>query len=352
MKSRQRILKIIHRWLGLMLCLSLLVMSVTGAMLVWKKEYLWLSFDEARAALQTDSVSLAQAIERIERIHPQNELSAIQLHSNDLSLHKVYLADGQAAWHNQAGEKLTQWQANGRFEDWLLDLHHRFLLGNRVGLNIAGLSGLLLIPLVLLGVVIWWPRRQGITRGVLPKSMSRPYLINSHGNLGAFTFIPILLIAITGIILVYPQQSQQVLLEPFLDEASYEAHEGPLDSLVGNTHSRWLRVIERSRAMYPEAKIRWVRPASDFSEYRIVGLQQKGDWNQTGSTTIYIDAAQGFMDVNIDQLRKSNIERVFDFAAPLHTGNISLWYRLLLFCIGLAMSAISFFGLASFLKKR
>ncbi len=344
-------LRFAHRWLGVLLCSSILVISVTGVLLVWKKEFLWLSFAESRTQLQTDSASLASSIEKIEASYTKNPLSLIQLHSEGLALHKAYLYDGQVAWHDQSGVKLGQWQANGRFEEWLLDLHHRFLLGNRIGLNIAGFSGLLLIPLVLLGLVLWWPRRRSLSEGLLPHNLHKAELIRSHSNLGLLSFLPVLIIAITGVILVYPEQTRQVLVEPFSDENDYEAQDGPVDSTTGAEHASWLRVIERSRLLYPNADIRWVTPASFFSAHRIVGLQQKGDWNRTGKTTVYIEAAGGYMDVNLDELRKSKIERTYNLAYSLHAGKFTIWYRLFLSVVGIAMTLIAIFGMVSFFRK-
>lgn len=347
-------LKWLHRWLGLAICVFILNISLTGSLLVWKKEYLWLSLPDARDTIQRDVVSLAQTIEKISASYAENELQLIQIHSENLSLHKAYIDQGKRAWYNQQGEIIDQWTGNGRFEDWLLDLHHRFLLGNDIGLNIAGFSGLFLIPMLLLGILIWWPRRRTLQLGLLPsklKGIKRGELIRSHSNLGAVFFLPVLIICITGIILTYPNQSREWLLDPFLSEENYIISEGPVDSINGNAFTSWQQVLQRALAQYPNAIIRWVSPETSFTPYRIVGLQQTSSWNRSGKTTIYIDAKEGYMDVNIDNSKRAIVEQLYDFSYPLHTAKLDLWYRVLLTLIGLALFLIALFGCISVLRK-
>lgn len=275
----------------------------------------------------------------------------------DLALHKVYLTDNATAWHTQTGEQIVQWQGTDRLEDWLLDLHHRFLLGNTVGLNIAGFSGLLLIPLMLIGLFIWWPRKHTLKMGLLPtkqqlKQLHRGALIRSHGNLGAVFILPLFIIVITGIILIYPFESKDLLVDNFINDDIYDEFTDQLDDVYGSNEASWLRVIERSLDMHPQARIRWVSFPDYFSPYKILGLQQAKGWNTNGQTKIYIEAKAGYMDVNTDALARPIIERTYNFSYPLHTAKLGLWHRLLTTLIGLSLSIMAFFGLISYFKKK
>ena len=216
-------------------------------------------------------------------------------------------------------------------------------------------SGLFLVVMLLLGILIWWPRRGTLKLGLLPSKFTgikRGELIRSHGNIGAITFLPIMVICITGIILTYPKQSREWLLDPFLSDDNYLLSEGPIDSINGSEFTSWSQVLQRAQQQYPSSIIRWVTPESSYTPYRIVGLQQTNGWNRSGKTTIYIDAKAGYMDVNIDNLKKPLIERLYDFTYPLHTAKLDLWYRLLLSLIGLSLFVIALFGCISFFKKR
>ena len=79
-------IKLFHRYIGLLLCLIMLSISLTGVVLIWKKEYLWLSVDGARESVDTSL--LAKAIENIEASYADDEVTFVQLYSEDLSIHK------------------------------------------------------------------------------------------------------------------------------------------------------------------------------------------------------------------------------------------------------------------------
>ena len=341
-------LKLTHRWVGLLLCLSIFIISLSGVLLLWKKEYLWLSFEQARQDQVEDSALQARSIENIIRHYQKNEVRSIQLNSEGLSLHKVFLTEKRYAWHDSSGNKLEVWKGNERIEDFLLDLHHRFLLGNTIGLNIAGFSGLLLLPLMLVGLWLWWPRRKVMRFGLLPKKLDRSALMRRHSNLGATAILPIFALAISGVILVYPDQSRQVLLTPFVTKSDYEQQ---IDRLSGKQYAHWQSVLERVNNLYPLSKVRWVSPPSEDYPNMIVGVQQHSAWNTTGQTAVYFDSKSGIMDGNANALLNSTLERVYNFSYPLHTGKLGLWYRLIMSLFGAILCAMTVFGFISYLKR-
>jgi len=106
--------RIFHRYLGLSLSVILLIMSITGVMLLWKKEYLWLNIGDSRELITPEL--LPNAITNIESQYKLNEVVFIQFYSEDLAIHKVFLSERRYAWHNQRGDFIQLWQGNERFE--------------------------------------------------------------------------------------------------------------------------------------------------------------------------------------------------------------------------------------------
>ena len=341
----------IHRYLGLLLSIIVCVVSLSGTLLLWKKEFLWLDFVDARQSI--DTTALAKAITRIETRYPVNDVVFIQLYSEDLSLHKVYLRNRHYAWHNQQGQQLEVWSGNGRFESWLLDVHHRFLLGNSVGLQIAGFSGLLLMALLVIGLCIWWSRRRTLRLGLLPNSMKRGVLMRSHGNIGAVFSWPIFMLGLTGVILVYPSQSSFVLVNAFGDDAPPVKQLESFD--VSNGLPDWQSAITSVYKRFPGAQIRSVSPstykqpmASQKASLSI-GFQQAGGWHRLGQSSItYRHNGQLIIK---DELQQPRLKRVFDFSYPLHTAKLGLFYKCCLTLVGLAMLLLSLLGLMSYAKR-
>ncbi len=323
----------------------MLSISLTGCLLIWKPEYLWLTIYQARETQNHDSGFIVDAIESIENHHPRGSIKLIQIFSEDLALHKVFLSNQQYAWHDQRGDLVQKWGSKQRIEDWLLDLHHRFLLGNAIGLNIAGFGGLLLIPLILIGLFIWWPRRRFLKIGVMPKSIRHGSLIGSHGNLGFLSIIPILIVSISGVILVYPMQARNFLLPKANNSllvSSVESHAPPI--------TNWSDRLATASSLYPQSRIRWVSPATEKYPNVSVGLQQAQAWNRMGNTTLsFIDDA---LTSNQNALTRSTAVRLMDFTFPLHVGKLDLWYRLLLTLFGLSLGSVSLLGLASYIRRR
>jgi len=336
--------KFVHRNLGILLCVLLFSISISGILLVWKKEYLWLSVAQARE--EVDLGLIPQAIERIEGDYPYGDVRFIQLYSEDLTLHKVFLSNRRYAWHRQNGEQIEVWSGNERLEDWLLDLHHRFLLGNAIGLNIAGFSGLLLIPLMLIGLIVWWPRRRTLKLGLWPTQLQRGSLLRSHGNVGGVSVLPVLLIALTGVILVYPVESRFVLLNGISENKTRTQ-----DKVTAQLDSRsWDNLIAETYRRYPGSRLRWVIPATAESPADVVGLQQALALNRTGKTSLTF-SPNGELTIS-DALAQPIKQRLFDFSYPLHVGKIGVWYRLLLTLFGLALAFLCGLGLLSFMQRR
>lgn len=336
----------LHRYLGLTLCLIMLTISITGVLLVWKKEYLWATIPEARQSPDISLPAIAAAIARIESVHPAGSVQLVRVTAEDLALYKVFLQGRQYAWHNQQGELIQQWGSNERFEDWLLDLHHRFLLGNTIGLNIAGFGGILLIPLAIVGFVLWWPRRRMLKLGVVPKQLQRGALIRSHGNIGGLAVLPILLIAITGVILVYPGEARTVFLWN-KNNNTQVANTG--NAPITKPINDMLTMLEIAVQQFPQARVRWVSLPSEKYPQTTIGLQQVKGWNRMGHTSVSFEA--GAMSANSNGLTKSMAERFLNFTYPLHVGKLDLWYRMLLTLFGLALAALSLLGLTSFLRR-
>lgn len=336
--------KSVHRYLGLALCLIMLSISISGVLLVWKREYLWLTIPSARAIV--DDRYIANALQKIESTYAKNEVQFVQLYSENLALHKVFLSDKRYAWHSQKGDQLELWTSNERIEDWLLDLHHRFLLGNTIGLNIAGFGGLLLMPLLIIGLFIWWPRRRFLKLGLWPGSFQRGAIMRSHGNLGGVSVLPIFLLALTGVILVYPVESRWFLVDFFTDR------QPPIERSVQVSleHLAWDSVIAAAGDQFPSSRLRWARPSSEETPNLVVGLQQAGAWNRTGRTSMtFSDNPEVIIVDAFEQPRK---ERIFGFSYSLHAGKLGLWYRMLLTVFGLALGTLCVFGLLSFLKRK
>jgi hypothetical protein len=154
------------------------------------------------------------------------------------------------------------------------------------------------------------------------------------------------------VILVYPDESQQWLLQPFRGEHYGEDFDQQVDAISGGQSGDWAQALQRSLQVFPGATLRTVQVANDFSGTRVIGLQQPGELSQQGLSKVYIDARGGFMDVRIDSQAQHVSERLYNAAYPLHTARMhTLSYKLWLTLSGLAVATLSTLGMVSFIRS-
>ncbi len=325
----------------------LLLVSITGVMLVWKREYLWVTIPQARELRAEQSV-LAEAAVAIASSHPEGEVMFVRFYSEGLSIHKVYLTGRRYAWHDEQGNLIQIWQGNERFEDWLLDLHHRLLLGNTFGLNAVGMGGLLVIFLMLSGAIIWWPWRRGYSMNFVPNNGRHGSLLKSHGQVGVTIALPALLIVTTGVILVYPTESRYILRdglgEPELPRTVV------VDAPELSSDVSWSAAFDYAQRRFPEGHLNWLSyPRADSTSFT-VGVQEAASFNVMANTTIKFGVEQGVIVKH--QSDQTINQQALDYAYPLHTGKFPTWYRLLLSVVGVLLAWLSFLGLLAFSKRK
>jgi len=304
-------MKKIHRYLGLVLSLIVLIISVTGVMLVWKREYLWVTVPEARE-LRSEDVELSNVVAVIQKSYSADELE------------------------------------NERFEDWLLDLHHRLLLGNAAGLNMVGFTGLLLLPMMVIGLLIWWPWRKSFRLNLVPATGRAGDIKKGHFETGVSIIAPVMMIVITGIILVYPSESRWLFRDGFSEALPPKTTVTESFNLPEKVS--WKRAFDVAEVLFPEGKLHWVSFARPGSSRFSIGVQEAGSWNRMGSSSVSFDNSGAATVKRQDE--QSIGEQGLSFAYPLHAGKLPTMYRLFISGTGLLLMWLCFLGLLSSLKRK
>jgi uncharacterized iron-regulated membrane protein len=345
------IARTLHAYSGVTIALLMLLISTTGSLLVWKQEYLEWVFPQARVQFTPTPEALAKIATAVEAQFPADDLTLIEFGTAVFPLTKVTMVDNRYAYLDAQGKIVTQWTLNDRPEEWLFDLHHRLLLGN-LGLTIVGCTGMAMLILVLAGVTAFWPMRRGFRQGWWPPTTTRRHLQGSHRNIGIVMALPLFMSAVTGITLAFPEPTQKLLLEPFRGPHYSEDFAEHLDGISGGHSGDWLPAMQRALQTFPGAQIRSAQTPNTFSPYRIIGVQQPGEWNPLGMSKVNIEAQGGFMDIRMDSQAQHVSERIYNAGYPLHTGRMdSLVYKLLLSLCGLLIATLSMLGLVSFTKR-
>jgi len=348
-----KVIRTLHAWVGLTLGLLFLLSSFTGTLLIWKEDYVRLTTPEARVDFDPTPQALARIGEAIEARFDNNDILGIQFATRAFPLTRVTLLDTNYAYVDVEGNVVDQWYMNDRIEEWLYDLHHRLLLED-LGLTITGLAALAGIVLVLMGLLTFIPLRRQFSRRLVPGSMKRSVLVASHRNLGIVISLPLLMTLVTGAMLAFPFEVEEIFLDELRRKQEYsDAMVVGIDSVSGEGQGDWLPALERTRAVFPEGEIRSATVPGGYSIHRVIGVQQQGTWNRTGLSKTYIDAELGYMDLRIDAQGFPLLERTINAGYPLHTGRTgSLVYKLLITLSGAGIFLLVFCAITSFIKSR
>lgn len=349
-RSAHTIIRDIHAFGAAAIATILILVSVTGAALVWKREYLWLTIEPARAGAELSLEQAARVYEEARNTYGDALLLTTFGHE-DLALHKLYLSDRRYAYLSNNGGLLASWQAGERIEEQLYDFHHRLLL-DTPGLWLVGASGLLMIILVPVGVVAWWPARRSF-RVLLWQSGAwrlRREARMTHRNLGLVSALPLLVVLATGVILVFPEEAQHVLLKDGLTAPGIISDRAMVAS-TQRTEPTTVDILRLAQAQFPGSTIRSISQSARNGGSFSIALQRPEEFHPRGWNTVVI-AASGEVVKLLDSQTLGTVEKAYKLVWPLHTARIdSVLYKVVLTLFGLGISGLALLGLVSFARR-
>ena len=225
----------IHLWTGLGIGLYVVMISLTGAVLIYRSE-LRQYFDPQPQVVQVAGprLSTAELITATERIFPDGSVEVWTdpedpTYAVTMSVASAESGRQQFLFDPYSGEYLGHALPWGwRLTTWLLDLHDNLLTGE-TGRVVNGIGAVLLTMLAMTGAVIWWPGLGSWRRSVVVdwRENWRRLTWTLHSVLGIWTLLFTLIWGITGIYLAFPGLFTAVVdyLEPF-DEESFDPRVG------------------------------------------------------------------------------------------------------------------------------
>ncbi len=213
----------IHLWTGIGLGLYVLIMSVTGSALVFRREMARaLARDTHIAAGPGTRMSEDELKQIAGRAYPDYEVSRVWLRKNPDQAVEIWLERRgkrmERLFNPYTGADLGDSLRIGfRFVLWLVDLHDN-LLGGQTGRLVNAAGGIFTLLLGLTGVIIWWPGIDTWIRSLSFRWKTNPKGFNwtLHSALGFWTFAFFFMWAISGIYLSIPGKFNAIVdfLEP------------------------------------------------------------------------------------------------------------------------------------------
>ena len=201
----------VHLWSGIGLGLYVILMSVTGSALVFRREMTRSLAREPRVAVGPGERLSEPELSRIAlRAYPGYEVDRVSLRKNPDQAAEIWLARGdkkvQRLFNPYTGADLGDpIRPAFRFVLWMVDLHDNLLLA-KTGRLLNAAGGIFTVLLGLTGAVIWWPGTDSWRRSLSFRWKTNPKGFNwtVHSALGFWTLGFFLMWAISGIYLSIP----------------------------------------------------------------------------------------------------------------------------------------------------
>lgn len=331
-----RLISVIHRWAGGFIGFLLALLGLTGAILVWKGE--WITLPGA-----SDPVveNVARMAEIVERARSEGKLSFITFASEEIGLHQLVYADGSGAYVRQDGVVVDRWASQWeRPELWLFDLHH-YLFAGEIGKAVTGAAGIAGILFAITGGVLWWRSRRSFKPRLLPTKLGPGPIVRHHRDVGLLT-MPLLVISmLTGVVMVF-EPARTMLLG---------REQRPAVTMQSVTDSSPEQVLALAKSRYPGAELRRLTLPRQAAGPSVVRMRQPFEWTPNGRTQIEVDA-DGKVTVE-DPAVANRAASISEKAYPVHSAKVGgIVWKLAMTLSGIALALLGSLAMWSFWARR
>lgn len=202
----------IHLWLGVAMAAYVLVISVSGSAVVFRREAsAWLvprSVPSTRGERLTGDALRAA----IAAAYPGYEITEVSEPTRAERPVQVTRSRGgrrsDRLFDPYAGVDMGDvFPPTLRALEWLVELHDNLLVEGRLGRQINALASALVGLMIVTGAVLWWPgRARWRKRLVLPRpSRTRRFLWHLHSVVGFWSFALLAVWVVTGLYFGFPR---------------------------------------------------------------------------------------------------------------------------------------------------
>lgn len=340
-----------HLWMGIAVGLYVMLISVTGAALLFRID-MQRALDPALFQPQTVGALVAPDVvfRGLEEAYPGMQIAGIDAPTDRRPTYLAYVRRGQeflTVLLDPSSGKVLGKLPERAFISALQRLHFDLLAG-QTGRIVNGAGAMLLLLLAMTGVVIWWQGASRWTRGLKVNPALAALRINweLHSAAGFWAVMFLAMWAITGLYFTFPQafrasvNALSALSTPVQPESRPPHAEAlPLARDVLLAHA-----IARS----PGSRVaRVVLPSSPTATFQVQFARHSP--TRTGETLhpVHLDQYSG-APVLAPAVRRSTGDIIMSLAAPLHTGSIGSWpVRISWLLFGLAPTLLFVTGFIS-----
>lgn len=346
-------LRLIHRWIGLLVALPIVLVSISGGLLVFRDSYYRVRWPvvahQATAAEYARQPELMAAIESTFGA----QVRTVKFPRAGVNAFHVYLTEEREALVDpRSGEVIATWHWKDDAGAFLFQLHAHLLMGAR-GEILNGYLAVVLLFISMSGIVLWYPRRRAAfrLRHAVPGGLSSAALLKSHAASGVFLLIPIALFAATGAGLVFYEQVGSAA-ERLLNATEAEVPSAAVAPRPDTPRADWTTLLAAARAALPESGPTMCYPGRGENVVFTCRKRLPGEWHPNGRSYVLIDPYTTQVLQTIDARAQGAGTRVMHAMYPLHAAKTGgLWLAALAVITGIGLAWLAIGGTWTYLTR-
>ena len=286
MKLRSLAFKL-HRYIGVMVGLLLLIIGLTGSALVFWHEIDYSQNLHLRSVIpQGERISLESAAKIVRSSYPNLQLSLIELPRKPEETYIVSMSSKDdksidVYVHPYTGKILGSGEWGRTLMTFIYNIHITLLAGE-VGDFVVGICGILLLLLGLTGLILWtgW-RRLATGFRIRWKSPTRLVNYDIHQVSGIVSSALLILMAFTGAAMIFYEQFESAVYAI----SNIPKPEEPKSTIVANRPRLAIdAVVQKANAPLPEGEITYITiPEKPDEAFMVAGKLPFGSdsiWSQ------------------------------------------------------------------------
>ncbi len=346
---RRALLKL-HLWLGLIAGVYVVVISVTGAALVFRIDLQRAAhphlFTPRAAGPLADPIAI---MESVSRAYPDQRLSGDDATTTGRPTYLAYVTSPKTfttVLIDPVSAEVLGELPEQSWVRWLQDLHYD-LLGGRTGRMINGAGAVAIVLMSVTGIYIWWPGRKAWWRALtIDTRRSGPRLFfEIHRALGIWSVALILMWALTGMYFAFPAYARAIIgaISPLTVSRAPSSHA----AASGSSEPPWRTMIDKARQIHPEGHVaRVVLPFGERGSFLVMFAAASPTPMGERLDAVYLDRHTG--EQLVEQASAPTIgDTVVRWVAPLHVGGFGgVVIRVVWFAGGLMPAILFITGLA------
>lgn len=366
-KTLRTALSTLHRWVGLILGVVLVLAGLSGSLLAFDHEldgWLNSAMLRNRAGVCAAPLPPSAAAQAVQQAWPGAAVNAITLPESAADSYRVQFkhaatADTEAGVDACSGQLLASRNRDAVSLDRahvmpLLLRWHMTLLQGKTGREVLGWLAVAWVVLLLAGVYLAWPRpghwrrSVSVTRGV--GAFRTSYEL--HRAAGLISAIFLLVVAGTGFFMGLPQLGRQLVSSVM--SVPVDARTAKLAPLApGETEVGWDGAAAKAREGAPAtATLVMLRRDAANGVYQ-ARMRRADDWQPVGTLRLFIDMRSGAQVSAADPLSGTAGQRLLAVMFPLHSGSLfGLPSRILTAVLGLLPLLFFVTGLVIWISRR